>query len=415
MQAAGPQSGAFVYDLDAGDSLFELRADVRRPPASVEKLYTTVALLRILGPNARLHTDVLGTGSLAQAASGTGTCTCAAAAIRRSATGAFNRGLGARLRPDRRTQLVNQLDGDGIKRVTGCVYADESLFDRRRGGLMTNYAPDIPDFGGQLSALTYDHGSALKRVGPAEFAARELVLTMRGARIAARASQHTATTPPQAQLLAIVNSPPLSVMTRLMDVPVRRLCSPSCSPSSSASGSAPGRHASRRRARDLGRRSAPYGAAPEDRRRLRPVAQRPLLAAGGRRPAAERSGTRRSATHTRGVAADRRRSTAPSRRRAQDRRGQGAASPRPARSNDVTNLAGYCQSRSGHTLAFALLIDGPPNWTAISCSRAGWSRAIAQLLTTVARRSPRPGQSHRGGDQSAAEPARAPALPGARR
>ncbi len=34
--------------------------------------------------------------------------------------------------------------------------------------------------------------------------------------------------------------------------------------------------------------------------------------------------------------------------------------------NFVTNLAGYCQSRSGHTLAFGMFIDGPPNWTAIT-------------------------------------------------
>ena len=51
--------------------------------------------------------------------------------------------------------------------MTGQVYADESLFDRRRGGLLTDYAVDTPDFGGQLSALDYDHGSALKKLGPA--------------------------------------------------------------------------------------------------------------------------------------------------------------------------------------------------------------------------------------------------------
>jgi D-alanyl-D-alanine carboxypeptidase/D-alanyl-D-alanine-endopeptidase (penicillin-binding protein 4) len=28
---------------------------------------------------------------------------------------------------------------------------------------------------------------------------------------------------------------------------------------------------------------------------------------------------------------------------------------------DVTNLAGYCQSRGGHELAFAFFIDGPSN------------------------------------------------------
>jgi D-alanyl-D-alanine carboxypeptidase/D-alanyl-D-alanine-endopeptidase (penicillin-binding protein 4) len=31
----------------------------------------------------------------------------------------------------------------------------------------------------------------------------------------------------------------------------------------------------------------------------------------------------------------------------------------------VTNLAGYCRSRGGHALAFALMIDGPENSTAI--------------------------------------------------
>jgi D-alanyl-D-alanine carboxypeptidase/D-alanyl-D-alanine-endopeptidase (penicillin-binding protein 4) len=33
--------------------------------------------------------------------------------------------------------------------------------------------------------------------------------------------------------------------------------------------------------------------------------------------------------------------------------------------NDVTNLAGYCRSRGGHTLAFALFVDGQPNYAAI--------------------------------------------------
>ena len=33
--------------------------------------------------------------------------------------------------------------------------------------------------------------------------------------------------------------------------------------------------------------------------------------------------------------------------------------------NYVTNLAGYCTGRDGHVLAFALMIDGPGNWTAI--------------------------------------------------
>ena len=104
LQAAGPQSGAFVYDLDARDSLFARRIKVGRPPASVEKLYTTVALLRILGPNARLHTDVLGTGRLAHGVwhgnlylRGGGDPTFGDQSVQP--------GLGARLRADRRTSL----------------------------------------------------------------------------------------------------------------------------------------------------------------------------------------------------------------------------------------------------------------------------------------------------------------------
>ncbi len=30
--------------------------------------------------------------------------------------------------------------------------------------------------------------------------------------------------------------------------------------------------------------------------------------------------------------------------------------------NGVTNLAGYCRPRGGPVLAFALMIDGPPNY-----------------------------------------------------
>jgi D-alanyl-D-alanine carboxypeptidase/D-alanyl-D-alanine-endopeptidase (penicillin-binding protein 4) len=33
--------------------------------------------------------------------------------------------------------------------------------------------------------------------------------------------------------------------------------------------------------------------------------------------------------------------------------------------NYVTNLAGYCTARNHHVLAFALMIDGPGNWTAV--------------------------------------------------
>jgi serine-type D-Ala-D-Ala carboxypeptidase/endopeptidase (penicillin-binding protein 4) len=217
LRAGGPVAGALVYDLTAKSELFALHPTVGRAPASVEKLWTTAAVLDKLGPDTRLHTTVLGSGSLSHGVwhgnlylRGGGDPTFGDQSFNQY----WNHNYGPT--PNR---LVAQLSAHGIHRVTGQVYADESLFDRRRGGLMTNYAKDIPDFGGQLSALTFDHGTALKHYSPATFAAHQFVLTMRGAGIQAKASPHDAKAPDNARLLAIVSSPPMSVMLRLMDVP----------------------------------------------------------------------------------------------------------------------------------------------------------------------------------------------------
>ena len=44
--------------------LFSARASAKRPPASVEKLYTATTALERFGPTAQLSTTVLGTGQL---------------------------------------------------------------------------------------------------------------------------------------------------------------------------------------------------------------------------------------------------------------------------------------------------------------------------------------------------------------
>ena len=153
----------------------------------MEKLYTTVAVLRVLGPDARLHTTVMGTGHQVGASwrgdlylRGGGDPTFGDAGFVRS----YYEGQGATVQ-----DLIAQLRGRGIRQVTGKVYGDESLFDRRRGGLLTDYAVDTPDFLGQLSALDFNHGSALKKLGPARFAAKQFVLDLRGAGIQADAGQ----------------------------------------------------------------------------------------------------------------------------------------------------------------------------------------------------------------------------------
>jgi D-alanyl-D-alanine carboxypeptidase/D-alanyl-D-alanine-endopeptidase (penicillin-binding protein 4) len=220
MTIAGPHTGALVYDMTTGSALYATRAKVGRPPASVEKLWTTTALSRRLGASARLQTAVLGTGRERHGVwhgdlylHGGGDPTFGDPEFNQ----VWNHGVGST--PG---VLVDQLHRRGIRRVTGHVYADESMFDRRRGGLITNYAMDTPDFGGQLSALVYDHGTATDKGDthdPAIFAARSFVQAMRTAGIQARTGRTARRAPPDADPLATESSPPMSVMLRLMNVP----------------------------------------------------------------------------------------------------------------------------------------------------------------------------------------------------
>lgn len=360
LRHAGPQAGALVYDLGTGQKLYADHPGVGRPPASVEKLYTTVALMSVLGPNARLHTDVLGAGRLSHGIwhgdlylRGGGDPTYGDSSFNR----AWLQGYGPTAE-----QLVSQLQRKGIRSVTGSVYADESMFDRRRGGLMTNYAPDTPDFGGQLSALSYDHGSATNKLSPALFAVKETVLTMAGAHIQARAAKHTATVPDRARLLARVDSPPLSVMTRLMDVPSDDLFAELFTKQlgvlfgGNGTISAGAQVISHTIAANFAlhpRILDGSGLSRNDRSSpaevvdlLRAVWHTPIggeLAASLPRVGLE--GT------VRGIGIK----TA----------AQGRCIAKTGTLDGVTNLAGYCRARGRHELAFALFIDGPPNYASI--------------------------------------------------
>src|SRR3954471_1404944 len=61
MGRAGAAAGAYVVDLDTGRALYASRADVRRMPASVEKLYTTATAMLLYGTEGRLTTTALST------------------------------------------------------------------------------------------------------------------------------------------------------------------------------------------------------------------------------------------------------------------------------------------------------------------------------------------------------------------
>jgi D-alanyl-D-alanine carboxypeptidase/D-alanyl-D-alanine-endopeptidase (penicillin-binding protein 4) len=360
LNKGGPQTGALVYDLTAKQTLFSERADIGRPPASVEKLYTTVGALNQLGPNARFKTTVVGAGHLGPGGVWHGNLYLVGGGDPTFGDGAFNRNWEHGYGPTA-NQLVGQLAHDGIKQVTGWVIGDAALFDELRGGPATGYGPDVPDFGGQLSALSYDHGSTYKKLNPGAFAAKELVLTMHGAGIGARPLNRTLPAPGNAQPLASVTSPPLSVLLKLMDVPsddfFAEMLTKQLGVRFGAGGSITagaqvisnvidsfGLHPRIVDGSGLSRddRSSPD----EVVDLLKTIWNTPtgrILSAS--LPVVGMSGTVQNiAPHT---------------------AAQGRCIAKTGTLNYVTNLAGYCTAQNGHVLAFALMVDGPGNWTAI--------------------------------------------------
>jgi D-alanyl-D-alanine carboxypeptidase/D-alanyl-D-alanine-endopeptidase (penicillin-binding protein 4) len=336
--------------------MFSLRGAITRPPASVEKLYTTVALLKELGSGVQLQTAVLGTGHLARGGIWEGSLYLRGGGDPTFGDGTFNRIWEGGYGPTAQ-ELVAQLRRVGIRRVTGHVIGDPSLFDSRPGGPNSGFAADIGDLGGQLAGLTYDHGSVRRRLTPGAFAARELVLTMHGARIRAKAARFTATTPAGAQLLASVSSPPMSVLVKLMDVPsddffaemlTKELGARLGGAGSTSAGAAViasvadglGVHPTIVDGSGLSRQDSSSPEQVVDL--LRAVwgtgtgqllrASLPVVGINGT--------TQRIGVHT------------PARGRCVAKTGS---------LNYVTNLAGYCKSRGGDELAFALFVDGPTN------------------------------------------------------
>lgn len=360
LRAAGPSSGAVVYDITTGRQLFAAKATVKRPPASVEKLFTTVAVLTEIGPSARIHTALLGAGHLGPGGVWHGNLYLRGGGDPTLGDGNFNRVWEQGYGPTA-VELVQQLQAHGISEVTGSVIGDASLFDGMPGAPNSGGAPDINDIGGELSALTYDHGATSGKLSPSGFAAKELVLTMRGAHIKARAATFSAVAPPGARTLASVASPPMSVVLKLMDVPSDDFFAEMLTKLLGAHYGTGG--TTEAGAQVIAGAAAGFGVHPkivdgsglsradltsplEVVDLLRSVYVTPTgHALRDSLPVVGVSGT----THRIGV------KTA----------AQGRCVAKTGTLDYVTNLAGYCHSRGGHMLAFAIFLDGPSNEASI--------------------------------------------------
>ncbi|HEY2161019.1 MAG TPA: D-alanyl-D-alanine carboxypeptidase [Solirubrobacteraceae bacterium] len=360
LAAAGSSSGAIVYDITAGKQLFSLKANVKRPPASVEKLYTTVAVLTEFRSGATIHTSILGAGHLGPGGVWHGDLYLRGGGDPTLGDGAFNRTWEQGYGPTA-AELVHQLSAQGIRRVTGSVIGDPSLFDAVRGVPSSGGAADIGDLGGQLSALAYDHGATAGKLTPAAFAAKELVLTMRGAHISARAATSSGAAPGDAVKLATAASPPMSVLVRLMDVPSDDFFAEMLTKLLGARIGTGG--TTDAGAEVISSAVAGFGVHPKivDGSGLsRSDLSSPLETVDLLRSVYETPTGRilRNSLPVLGV-------NGTTRRIGVKTVAQGRCVAKTGTLNYVTNLAGYCHSLGGHTLAFAIFLDGPSNETAI--------------------------------------------------
>jgi len=354
---AGPHDGAYVYDLTTRQPLFSLRAGALRPPASVEKLYTATSALELMGPSSRLSTSVLGVGRMAPGGVWEGSLYLRGGGDPTFGTSAFIRnnygGVGASV-----SQLVSQLVGtDGIHHITGQILGDESYFDSARGEPSSGYAPD-PFLEGTLSGAAFNRGARGSAGGahaPAAYAARELWAWLKADGVSIRGGSSAAVTPAGATPLAQIASPTIAELLGLMLPPsdnffaetlIKDLGAGYGGAGTTAAGAAV---VSRTIASLVGTHPRVVdgsGLSPADRTSPYQVAYMLSLLAGT--PIGDVLREHMAIAGRTGTLALRMRHTGAA----------GRCQGKTGTLTGVSNLAGYCMSANGHTVAFAIFTDG---------------------------------------------------------
>jgi D-alanyl-D-alanine carboxypeptidase/D-alanyl-D-alanine-endopeptidase (penicillin-binding protein 4) len=156
LRSAGGASGAWVYDTGGDGTLFSSSAGSRRILASNEKLFTTSAALDRFGPTHRFETAAYARGSFegAQDRVLKGDLVIVGDGDPALGTESFARRNNLPLTPI--GELARAVAASGIKRVTGKVRADDSIFDRKRGTPATGYRASV-DLS-PLSGLSFNSG-----------------------------------------------------------------------------------------------------------------------------------------------------------------------------------------------------------------------------------------------------------------
>ncbi|MGN6557316.1 MAG: D-alanyl-D-alanine carboxypeptidase/D-alanyl-D-alanine endopeptidase [Solirubrobacterales bacterium] len=220
-QGGGGASGLVVVEAESGKVVCASAPGRPRSLASNMKLFTTSTVLSRLGPETRIPTKVFRDGKVdAQGVlhgslylQGGGDPTLGTPNFYDS----YLAGLGTDL-----YALTPQVKAAGIKSITGRLYADDTIFDRLRGVADSGYATS--SYIGPLSGLAFNSGFAGSTSSsgfssdPAKLAATKLASSLRRAGVAVPPQVALRPTPPNAERVAMVQSPTLDQIVNTTDV-----------------------------------------------------------------------------------------------------------------------------------------------------------------------------------------------------
>jgi D-alanyl-D-alanine carboxypeptidase/D-alanyl-D-alanine-endopeptidase (penicillin-binding protein 4) len=350
---AGSRAGAHVVDLTTGRVLFSRRADRALTPASNEKIYTTGSALLRFGPGGRLRTAALSTVPL----DGSGTLTGLLylrgggdPTFGSAAYAADNYGTGATVE-----DLARGLYDAGLRAVQGSVVGDEGFFDQLRGTAPYGFGR-AGDIEGQLSGLSFNRGFSGGdfQTDPALFSAQRLTSALRKLGVTVAAAERTSATPAGARELAHADSPTMAALARLTNRPSDNFFAETL-------------------IKDLGARFGDTGSTAGGARVVKATLARfggrPTVVDGSGLSYANRTTPRQVATFLAGLwrsaggsafdgslAGACRSGTLGGRMCGTTASGncRGKTGTLPG----VSALSGYCRARTGHTIAFSILMNG---------------------------------------------------------
>ena len=215
---AGGHTGLIVWDSTSNRYLAWHRVRGLLRPASNMKLLTTAATLTRLGVGAHLATRVLATGTLS---SGTlhGDLYLVGGGDPSLDTDTYSRqtwaGVSAHL-----SDLAAAVRAAGIRRVTGRLYGDPSVFDSRRAAPFwkSSYWRDCPPLSGlSVNESLFRFGYPQASPRPALYAAQLMVRSLHSRGVVFAHGPAAGTHPSTAWAVASEQSPPVTRLLRQMD------------------------------------------------------------------------------------------------------------------------------------------------------------------------------------------------------